>query len=153
MVRFALLEPRLSWAVTMPLASDTPLALTLLMNALGSVPVENVTVWPLIACLVASSTIAVRVTGLTPELGICVSLARSSTEATVGPVGVGVVDSPGVPPAPPEPQPAKAATVAARKSHAENLEISRLNKLRVTKIIFCTQAPFYAIRIDILRLI
>ncbi|HUX23485.1 MAG TPA: hypothetical protein VMV87_02605 [Burkholderiales bacterium] len=99
---------------------------------------------------------AVKVTGLTPELGICGSLARSSTDATVGPVGVVGVVPPlgtGVPPAPPEPQPAKAATVTANKSHAENLEISRLNKLWVTRNNFCTQAPFYAIRIDIVLLV
>jgi hypothetical protein len=71
-VRSALLPPRLSLAVTIPFASDTPPALTLFVNAVsGSGGVENVTVLPLTACLLALSTMAVRSTVLAPEEGIC----------------------------------------------------------------------------------
>ena len=77
-VRFALLPPRLSLAVTMPFASDTPLALMSLTNAVSVVaPVENVTVLPLIVCLVEVSTMAVRSTVLAPEEGICVVLVSN----------------------------------------------------------------------------
>ncbi len=58
-------------------AADTPLAAMLLTNAVESVPVENVTVLPPIACLVALNTTAVRSTVVTPEDGIC-GLADSS---------------------------------------------------------------------------
>ena len=51
-VRFALLVPRLSLAVTTPLLSVTPPVLMLLIKAEASLPVEKVTVLPLIVCLV-----------------------------------------------------------------------------------------------------
>ena len=76
-VRFDLLAPILSLAVTRPFASDTPLALMLLMNAVASVPVENVTVLPATACLVAFKTTAVMSTGVAPEEGVWGVLASS----------------------------------------------------------------------------
>jgi hypothetical protein len=136
-VRFALLLPRLSWAVTRPFASDTPLALMLFTNAVTSVALENVTVLPLTACLVALSTTAVRATAFAPDEGICGLLASSSIDAAgVPPGAAGPAPAPapaaaaldGGVPAPPEPQPASTASVAARKSDAESLEIPWLKK-------------------------
>ena len=74
-VRFTLLTPRLSLAVTTPSASDTPL--TLLMNAVVSVPGENVTVLPESVCLLALNTTAVRSTVVVPEEGTCGLLTSS----------------------------------------------------------------------------
>ena len=64
-------------AVTVPFASDTPLLLMLLMKAEGSVPVERTTVVPETACPLASTTIAVRSTVVSPEEGICGLLASN----------------------------------------------------------------------------
>jgi len=75
--RFVLLPPTLSLAVTKPFASDTPLALMLFMNAVTSFPAENVTVLPLMVCLLALSTIAVRSTVFVPAEATCVLLASS----------------------------------------------------------------------------
>ena len=75
--RFDLLNPRLSLAVTAPFGSVIPLPLMLLMNAEGSVPVESTTVVPETAWPLASTTIAVRSTVVSPEEGICGLLAIS----------------------------------------------------------------------------
>ena len=102
MIRFDLLAPRLSFAVTIPLASDAPPAgLILVKKALGSVPLENTTVLPETACPVPSVTIAVRSTVVAPDEGICGVLASSWTWMPVGP-GVGPGPLPGpVPVVPP----------------------------------------------------
>ena len=77
-VRLALFAPILSLVVTIPFASDTPLALMLLVNAVsGAGGVVNITVLPLTACFVALSTMAVRSTVTAPDEGICVLLASS----------------------------------------------------------------------------
>ncbi len=76
-VRLLLSGPTLSLAVTKPFASATPPALILLMNALGSVPVENVTVSPAIVCPLASSMTALTSTVVAPAEGICPALTES----------------------------------------------------------------------------
>ena len=123
-VRLALLLPRLSLAVTTPFESDTPLALILLTNAVSATGVENVTVLPLTVCLAASNTTAVRSTVAAPEEGICVVLASSWIVAATAVPGAGTVGIGTVGIACPAPQPASTANAAARKSEAENLEMS-----------------------------
>ncbi len=76
-VRLLLLGPTLSLPVTTPFASATPPPLILLMNAVGSVPVENVTVSPGTVCPFASSTTAVTSTVVAPAEGICPALTES----------------------------------------------------------------------------
>ncbi|MBE0615049.1 MAG: hypothetical protein IH604_15360 [Burkholderiales bacterium] len=141
MSRMLLSLPRLSLAVTNPFASDTPLALMLLTNAEVSLPVEKLTVLPVTACFDASSTMADRSTVSTPEEAMVVLLANNCSDVTAGPVVLveaATGNSWGI--AWPEPHPESAANVAARKSSAEHLEISRFNKFWVTKNKFCTQA-------------
>lgn len=84
----------------------------------------------------ASVKVAFTVAGAPVEMEFTVTPAASVSAKVI--VGTGVVvvpdvpdvpdvpavpDEAGLPPAPPEPQPASAASIAARKSAAENLEI------------------------------
>jgi hypothetical protein len=126
MVRLVLLAPRLSLAVTNPFASDTPAAPMLLMKAVGSDPVENVTVRAETACLLALSTTAVRSICVAPEEGICGLLTSNWTDAAVatGVVVVVPVVEAGLPP----PQPTSTPSETLSNTNAENLEIFWLMK-------------------------
>src|SRR5882724_5809374 len=76
-VRFDLLAPRLSLAMTCPFASVMPLPLMLLTKAEGSGAVENVTSLPETACWLPSSTTAVRSIVVVPADGSCGLLTSS----------------------------------------------------------------------------
>ena len=76
-VRLLLSAPTLSLPVTTPFASATPPPLILLMNAVRSVPVENVTVLPGTVCPLTSSTTAVTSTVAAPDEGSCPALTES----------------------------------------------------------------------------
>ncbi|MGP1665110.1 MAG: hypothetical protein ACTS5I_04205 [Rhodanobacter sp.] len=122
-------------AVTIPFSSDTLLLLLLLMNAVSPLIVEKFTVLPLTVSLLVLNTMAVRsmVEVVPTDEGIWVLLASNCSEAAPGitgavgsAAGAASAAEAGLPPAPPEPQPARTASVTAKKSDAETLEISRL---------------------------
>ena len=136
MVRFVLFAPIFSLAVTMPFVSETPPALMLLMNAVGSLPVANVTVLPARACRLTSSTTAVKSRVVEPAEPICEFDASNCTVAAVWTTVVVVVVV--VLLLPPPPQPARTVAIAARKSFNADLETSSFKNPRIEK--FCTQA-------------
>jgi len=129
--------------VTTELGTTAPAAFLSVAFTVPGAPLVMVVVAAPAASVSASVKVGTGVAGVVPVVPVVPDVpdVPAAPEAT------------GVPPDPPEPQPARAARVNARKSHAENLEISRLNKLWVTRNNFCTQAPFYAIRIDIVLLV